>query len=130
MVVNVKEVIKFVVAVILPNIFPIWGSKIVRDNLDPWFHSLNQPSWSPPDWVFAPVWTTIYCSIGIASYLVYRKITISAESWNNNDARLALISYIVQLLLNWAWVPIFFGLHSLKWVRTFMRYLISYCVRF
>lgn len=128
MVVNVKELIKFVIAVILPNTFPIWGGKIVRDNLDPWFHSLIQPSWNPPDWVFAPVWTTIYCSIGIASYLVYREITASAEGWDR-DARLALISYIVQLILNWAWVPIFFGLHSLKWVRTFMHYLIPYCVR-
>lgn len=114
--VALKEFIKIAALIIFPNLGSIWGGMIVRHNLDPWFHSLNQPSWNPPDWVFAPVWAAIYCSIGFASYLVYREVKSSAEGFDR-DARLALILYIIQLILNWAWVPIFFGLHSLKWVR-------------
>lgn len=113
---TLKELIQIAVAIIIiPNIGSIWGGIIVRDNLDPWYHSLNRPSWNPPAWVFSPVWAAIYCSIGIASYLVYRQTTSSTKGWDR-DARLALILYIVQMIFNWAWVPIFFGMHSLKWV--------------
>lgn len=118
---SIKELIKFVAAVIFPNIGTIWGKRIVFDNLDPWYRSLIQPTWNPPAWVFGPVWTTIYCSIGIASYLVYREVTISAEG-RDRSARSALILYVVQMAFNWAWVPIFFGLHSLKWVGSMLPF--------
>lgn len=115
---SLKELFKIVLFVIFPNIGGIFNGRIVRDNLDPWFKSLIQPSWNPPSWVFAPVWTAIYCSIGIASYLVYREINASAKGWDR-AARWAFALYLVQMIFNWAWVPIFFGMHSLKWVRTF-----------
>lgn len=110
-----KELLKVIAAIIFPNIGSIWGRRIVANNLDPWFHSLSQPWWNPPDWIFAPVWVAIYCSIGIASYLVYREVSVSIEGWDR-EAQSALFLYLIQLAFNWAWVPIFFGLHSLKWV--------------
>lgn len=59
-------------ATILPNVGGIAGGLITRKHLNPWYESLQRPAWSPPNWVFGPVWTGLYCSMGYASYLVYR----------------------------------------------------------
>lgn len=70
----------------------------------PWFARLRKPAWQPPDWLFAPVWTILYLMIAVAGWLVWR-----AEGFAG--ARLALAVYGVQLVLNAAWTPLFFGLH-------------------
>ncbi|MDQ0562040.1 tryptophan-rich sensory protein [Rhizobium mesoamericanum] len=67
-----------------------------------WYKQLEKPRWRPPDWLFAPVWTVSYASLGLSGWLVWLETGISA---------LPLSVYAVQLLLNAAWTPIFFGLH-------------------
>jgi translocator protein len=69
-----------------------------------WYQSLRRPSWSPPDWVFGPVWTVLYASIGVAGWLVWRE-----RGSDQVDA--ALTVWGVQLVLNAAWTWLFFGLH-------------------
>jgi translocator protein len=68
-----------------------------------WYASLEQPAWAPPDWVFGPVWTALYATMGVAAWLVWR-------TWGFTGARLALGLYVVQLVLNGMWSWIFFGL--------------------
>lgn len=63
---------------------------------------LSQPTWAPPSWVFGPVWTVLYASIAVAGWLVWRRVGVNRGRW-------ALTAYGVQLLLNAAWTPIFFG---------------------
>lgn len=115
---DLLECLKIVAAVVLPNIGGIFGGQIVKNNIMPWYAELNKPNWNPPDFVFAVVWTSIYCSIGYSSYLVYRRVMKSAAGFNDTNAQLALALYGIQLALNWAWAPIFFHYQSLKWVRT------------
>ncbi|RNA23192.1 translocator, partial [Brachionus plicatilis] len=55
---------------ILPNLGGIVSSYFTRKNLKTWFESLDKPSWRPPSWAFGPVWTTLYTSMGYASYLI------------------------------------------------------------
>lgn len=73
----------------------------VRD----WYPSLAKPSWTPPGWLFGPVWTVLYGMIGIASWRVWRRGGI-------REARLALGVDALQLGFNGAWSGIFFGLRQ------------------
>lgn len=71
-----------------------------------WFHSLNKPFLNPPDWVFTPVWTILYIMMAI-SFILFIK------GGMNKQKRLPLIFFIVQLLLNLAWMPVFFWMQSI-----------------
>lgn len=64
---------------------------------------LNQPSWAPPSWVFGPTWTVLYVLMAVSAWLVWR-----SGPWTRT--RPALTLYAVQLVLNAAWTPLFFGL--------------------
>lgn len=70
-----------------------------------WYRELARPSWSPPSWLFAPVWTLLYALMGIAAWMVWYRKGFSA-------ARGALTLYLVQLALNAAWSWIFFGMRA------------------
>ncbi len=74
----------------------------------PWYDSLNTPPWTPPDWLFGPAWTYLYASMGLATFLVWR-------SGGGSRARSALRLFFLQLALNAAWTPLFFGLHAMGW---------------
>ena len=74
-------------------------------NMD-WFHSLNKPFLAPPDSVFMPVWTILYIMI-ILSFILFIK------GGMNEDKKRPLIFFIIQMLLNLAWMPVFFGLKSI-----------------
>jgi translocator protein len=67
-----------------------------------WYPTLNKPSWTPPNWLFAPVWTVLYIMMAVAAWLV----------WRAGDAKTALILFAAQLLLNLAWSFLFFGARS------------------
>ena len=73
----------------------------VRD----WYPSLIAPFGKPPNWVFAPVWTTLYIAMGLAAWRVWRHAGALGQ-------RHALQLWGWQLLVNAAWTPAFFGLHS------------------
>lgn len=108
--------LKIAGAVILPNIGGWLGSIITRANIKPWYASLAKPKFNPPNYVFAPAWTSIYAGMGYASYLVYQDLLANGNGFDRR-AQMACILYANQLALNWAWTPIFFKYHSLKWVR-------------
>jgi len=73
----------------------------------PWYATLAKPSFTPPNWVFGPVWTVLYILIGVAAFLVWRKGLASA------GVKIARAWFFGQLILNALWTPVFFGLHRI-----------------
>jgi translocator protein len=71
-----------------------------------WYANLEKPFFTPPSWLFGPVWTVLYVLMGVAAFLVLR------EGWHRREVRLALALFAVQLALNGAWTPVFFGMQS------------------
>ncbi len=69
-----------------------------------WYATLQKPSWNPPGWIFGPVWTALYTMMAVAAWLVWKRGGFVAQ-------RRPLILFLVQLALNAAWSPLFFGLH-------------------
>jgi len=69
-----------------------------------WYEGLNKPSWNPPAWVFGPVWTALYLMMATAAWLVWRRRGFAAQSR-------PLSLFLLQLALNAAWTPLFFGWH-------------------
>ena len=83
------------------------GAVFVVRNLEPWYAGLRKPVWAPPNKIFAPVWTTLYAQIGLASAIVFAGSPVSR-------APTAFAVYAVQAVLNLLWAPIFFGMHRLR----------------
>jgi translocator protein len=69
-----------------------------------WYAALKKPSWNPPAWVFGPVWSALYTMMAVAAWLVWKTGGFAAR-------RRPLGLFLVQLVLNAAWTPLFFGLH-------------------
>jgi tryptophan-rich sensory protein len=80
------------------------GSRFTTPEIGGWYLALRKPSWNPPNWVFAPVWTLLYLSMATAAWLVWRRAGISG-------AKPALALFILQLALNVGWSAIFFRAH-------------------
>ncbi|RIK46153.1 MAG: hypothetical protein DCC58_04140 [Chloroflexi bacterium] len=81
------------------------GSLATRDAIDSWYQELRKPSFNPPSWVFAPVWTLLYGAMATAGWLTWRK-----RSTHQHAVDRATRVFGLQLLLNAAWSGMFFGL--------------------
>jgi tryptophan-rich sensory protein len=73
-----------------------------------WFESLQKPVFNPPSWIFAPVWIILYTFMAISIFRIYNLTTIS-----NLDKNIMYVLYILQLLLNSSWTPMFFLLQEI-----------------
>jgi translocator protein len=81
------------------------GGAITSSSVGTWYQTLLKPRWTPPDWVFGPVWTALYLMMAVSAYLVcYR------SGWF--AARVALFWFGLQLVLNVCWSALFFGFRS------------------
>lgn len=73
-----------------------------------WYGRLAKPSWTPPNWIFAPVWIVLYVTMAVAGWMVWREAGLVG-------ALLPLGLFAVQLALNGIWSWLFFGLHRSDW---------------
>jgi benzodiazapine receptor len=82
------------------------GGRWTGPEIPRWYRTLTKPSFNPPSWIFAPVWTTLYLLMAIAAWLVFKTPASSART-------LGLSLFVVQLALNLAWSWIFFRKHAI-----------------
>lgn len=103
---NISSSWKLVIAILICEATGIISGLIANTNMNPWFDTLNKPSWNPPAYLFAPVWTILYLLMGISLWLVWKnKSTLQQK---NNAINL----FAFQLFLNFWWSIIFFKFHS------------------
>jgi len=96
------NMIKLIVCIAICQFAGLVGSLFTFQSIPTWYASLAKPFFTPPNWLFGPVWITLYILMGIALYLLWEK----GLKKNNTATRL----FITQLVLNAAWSVIFFGM--------------------
>ena len=84
------------------------GAIATTPEIDGWYKTVTKPSWNPPDYVFGPVWSTLFFMMGIAAWLVWEQVGF-------RGAKLPLGLFGVQLVLNVGWSWIFFAFHQPSW---------------
>jgi len=100
------DVIKLIISVSVCLLVGVMGSFFTMPSIQTWYATLNKPFFSPPDWLFGPVWTILYFLMGLSLYIVWDKGLESKQSQK------AVFMFGVQLFLNLLWSIIFFGLKS------------------
>jgi len=101
-----QDIIKLVVSIIACQLAGLIGSVFTTPAIPTWYAALQKPAFTPPNWLFAPAWLTLYLLMAIAAFLIWRKGLAQKE------VKTALLIFAIQLILNALWSVAFFGLKS------------------
>lgn len=104
---KISRPVKLIFSIALCELAGAIGALFVGSSLNSWYTCLRRPSFAPPNWLFTPVWITLFLLMGVALYLVWKC------GLNRKGAREALMAFGVQLGLNVVWTAVFFGLRSI-----------------
>ena len=80
------------------------GSLATINFKEPWYSLLNKPTFNPPDWIFGPVWTTLYLMMTLAIWLFWH---------SNNRNKNTVYVYLIHLVFNTTWSVVFFVFHNM-----------------
>ncbi len=104
-----KNYIKLIISILIPLAIGYFSSFFNLNAIPTWYATLNKPFFNPPNWIFGPVWTILYVLIGISIYLVWTsKAKIKSEKQRKKKA---YYIFAIQLILNFLWTVLFFGLN-------------------
>jgi translocator protein len=126
-----SDIVKLIVSLVLPLGIGAISGIFTTDAIPGWYETLTKPSFNPPNWVFAPVWTTLYFLMGISLFLIWKQ---GASKERNR----AIIVFMVQLILNFCWSFLFFYFHRiglalveiiLVWLSIFSMILLFYRIK-
>lgn len=101
--------VKLLIAIAIPVLAGGISGFFTVTGVESWYQTIQKPSWNPPNWVFGPVWTTLYVMMGIALWLVWK------EDTSRELKLIAGILFAAQLTLNFFWSFIFFKLELPGW---------------
>ena len=102
-----NKITRILVVVVTCLAIGYFSGMVTRSAIITWYPTLVKPSFNPPNWIFAPVWSMLYIMMGVAAGLVWNRIDNEKEAVKN-----ALICFAVQLGLNALWSYLFFGLKN------------------
>ena len=103
-----RRALPLVIAILICEGVGALAGIATQSSVNTWYPTLAKPSFTPPDWLFAPVWITLYAMMGVAAALIWQRRK------RTSDGRPALIVFGLQLVLNAAWSVVFFGARSIS----------------
>lgn len=98
------NIAKLIASILICQLAGIIGSFFTAPSITTWYMNLKKPAFNPPNWLFAPVWTTLFLLMGISLYIIWNK------GLEDEKVKLAVIIFSIQLILNILWSFLFFGL--------------------
>ena len=98
-----NKYLSLILIFIITFIAPVIGGFITTSFKEPWYSEIILPSFNPPSWVFAPIWTTLYIMMSFAIWKI----------WINSFNLKILKIYFIHLFFNCIWSIIFFGFHQI-----------------
>jgi benzodiazapine receptor len=101
------QLIPFIISLTITLVIGYVASAFTRPEIPTWYQTLHKPSFTPPSWLFPIAWTLIYIMIAIAAYLVWKRRNRTPVYTFTKAI------YFVQLLLNFSWSIVFFGMHQI-----------------
>ena len=103
---KLRDVFKLLISIVACQFAGLIGSMFTRAAIPTWYATLQKPSFTPPNWLFAPAWIILYLLMGISAFIIWRR------GLDNRESRVALIVFLLQLILNALWSIVFFGFES------------------
>ena len=103
-----NKISRIAIVVIICLAIGYLSGMVTRASITTWYPTLVKPSFNPPNWIFAPVWTSLYVMMGVAAGFIWNQITTQKAAVTK-----ALQFFTIQLVLNALWSYLFFGLHNL-----------------
>jgi tryptophan-rich sensory protein len=100
-----NKYLKLTVSILIPLLIGLAGSFFTSSSVSTWYTTIQKPSFNPPNWIFGPVWTLLYIMIGLSFYFIWVKLSAA-------EFKLQFVVYSFQLLLNFLWSVLFFGLRN------------------
>ena len=100
---KINDILKLVASVILCQVAGFLGSLFTTPAIPTWYATLKKPFFNPPNWIFSPVWISLFILMGISLFFVWRRP-------DHPKFKIAFIFFFVQLILNILWSAAFFGL--------------------
>ncbi|SKB30273.1 TspO/MBR family protein [Maribacter arcticus] len=104
-----RKLTYIIIGIVICSTIGFLSSVVTQSSVNGWYMTLNKPSFNPPNWIFAPVWTALYILMGISAGWVW------AKGFHHKWVKTGLYHFGFQLLLNGLWSIVFFGLQQPFW---------------
>ncbi len=104
-----QNLLRIVLSVVVCLLVGFLSSFATQSSVTTWYTTLNKPSFNPPNWIFAPVWTVLYILMGIAVGIVWNR------GFYHKWVKTAIYHFCFQLVLNGMWSIVFFGMQKVFW---------------
>jgi tryptophan-rich sensory protein len=101
-----KKILTLIACITVPLALGAWAGIVTSRNIAAWFETLIHPSFRPPNWLFGPVWTSLYILMGVSFFLILQTKTTQSK-------KVAIRFTLLQMLLNTMWSFLFFYFHQL-----------------
>ena len=101
-----QYIIKLIVSIIVCQFAGLVGSIFTTPAIPTWYATLDKPPFTPPNWLFAPAWITLYLLMAVSASIVWQR------GLGNRPVRKSLVIFLIQLFLNALWSAVFFGLQA------------------